>query len=131
MRILSRICEGRLRDAKHEWCAIYGRAGQKLGATSALQTCCCAACYAQILIQRLINLLETFCAKVPFCCSQVMVEERGGMLYATDDRYCIDNGAMIAWPGLLALKQGQVMELGDTTCTQRYRTDEVYVTWRD
>lgn len=40
-------------------------------------------------------------------------------------RYCIDNGAMIAWPGILAFKQGQVMELADTTCTQRYRTDEV------
>lgn len=36
---------------------------------------------------------------------QVMVGERGGKLYATDDRYCIDNGAMIAWPGLLAFKQ--------------------------
>lgn len=37
-----------------------------------------------------------------------MVEERGGKLYSTDDRYCIDNGAMIAWPGLLAFKHGQV-----------------------
>ena len=52
-------------------------------------------------------------------------------MYATDDRYCIDNGAMIAWPGLLALKQGQVTALGESQCTQRYRTDEVYVTWRD
>ena len=60
-----------------------------------------------------------------------MVEERGGKLYATDDRYCIDNGAMIAWPGLLAFRQGSTMELGETTCTQRYRTDEVLVTWRD
>lgn len=60
-----------------------------------------------------------------------MVEARGGTLYATDDRYCIDNGAMIAWPGLLALKCGQVMALEETTCTQRYRTDEVYVEWRD
>lgn len=62
---------------------------------------------------------------------QVMVEERGGQLYATDDRYCIDNGAMIAWPGLLAFKQGQAMALGETTCTQRFRTDEVLVTWRE
>ncbi len=62
---------------------------------------------------------------------QVMVEERGGKLYATDDRYCIDNGAMIAWPGLLAFKQGQTMQLAETTCTQRYRTDEVFVAWRD
>ncbi|EFN52171.1 hypothetical protein CHLNCDRAFT_27124 [Chlorella variabilis] len=61
---------------------------------------------------------------------QVMVGERGGRLYATDDRYCIDNGAMIAWPGLLALGQGQTVELAETTCTQRYRTDEVHVIWR-
>lgn len=61
----------------------------------------------------------------------VMVSERGGSLYSTDDRYCIDNGAMIAWPGLLAFKQGQATRLQDTTCTQRFRTDEVEVTWRD
>lgn len=62
---------------------------------------------------------------------EVMVKERGGHLYATDDRYCIDNGAMIAWPGLLTFKTGGGFKLKDTTCTQRYRTDELYVTWRD
>ncbi len=62
---------------------------------------------------------------------QQMVEEREGKLYSTDDRYCIDNGAMIAWPGLLAFKHGQVDKLEDTTCTQRYRTDDVLVTWRE
>ena len=61
----------------------------------------------------------------------IMVSERGGRLYSTDDRYCIDNGAMIAWPGLLAFKQGQTTPLQETTCTQRFRTDEVMVTWRD
>ena len=61
----------------------------------------------------------------------VMVSERGGKLYAIDDRYCIDNGAMIAWPGLLAYKQHQYTALEDTTCTQRFRTDDVLVTWRD
>lgn len=61
----------------------------------------------------------------------VMVEERGGKLYATDDRYCIDNGAMIAWPGILAFKHGQITALEESTCTQRYRTDDVYVAWRD
>jgi N6-L-threonylcarbamoyladenine synthase len=61
-----------------------------------------------------------------------MVGERGGRLYATDDRYCIDNGAMIAWPGLLALRGGgRGAALSETRCTQRYRTDEVLVTWRD
>ena len=61
----------------------------------------------------------------------VMASERGGMLYSTDDRYCIDNGAMIAWPGLLALKEGKVTPLKEASCTQRYRTDEVFVAWRD
>ena len=60
-----------------------------------------------------------------------MVSERGGTLYHTDDRYCIDNGAMIAWPGLLALQQGETTPFEETTCTQRYRTDDVLVTWRD
>jgi len=30
-----------------------------------------------------------------------MLKERGGELGAMDDRYCIDNGAMIAYNGLL------------------------------
>jgi N6-L-threonylcarbamoyladenine synthase len=30
-----------------------------------------------------------------------MLEDREGDLCATDDRYCIDNGAMIAYTGLL------------------------------
>ena len=47
-----------------------------------------------------------------------------------DDRYCIDNGAMIAWPGLLAFKCGDTTPLADATCTQRFRTDDVLVLWR-
>jgi len=63
---------------------------------------------------------------------KVMVEERGGKLFATDDRYCIDNGAMIAWTGLCMLQGGSLpTPLKDTTCTQRFRTDEVLVTWRN
>lgn len=62
---------------------------------------------------------------------RVMCDERGGKLYATDDRYCVDNGAMIAWPGMLALRSGATTALADTRVTQRFRTDDVYVTWRD
>lgn len=47
-----------------------------------------------------------------------------------DDRYCVDNGAMIAWPGLLAFKCGQVTPLAEASCTQRFRTDDVLVVWR-
>eukprot|EP00298_Acanthocystis_sp_HF-20_P000961 c11338_g2_i1.p1 GENE.c11338_g2_i1~~c11338_g2_i1.p1 ORF type:complete len:338 (+),score=135.79 c11338_g2_i1:1-1014(+) len=62
---------------------------------------------------------------------QVMVEERGGRLCAMDDRYCIDNGAMIAYTGLLQFKHGQITSIQKATCTQRYRTDHVHVVWRD
>jgi len=63
---------------------------------------------------------------------QIMASERGGSVCAMDDRYCVDNGAMIAWPGLLQfLSNGKKgMPLSETTFTQRFRTDEVEVTWR-
>ena len=51
-------------------------------------------------------------------------------MFATDERYCIDNGAMIAQAGWEMFRSGQVARLEDTWITQRYRTDEVEVTWR-
>jgi len=62
---------------------------------------------------------------------KIMVEERGGNVYGMDSRYCIDNGAMIAWAGMEAFKTGQSTPLKECTVTQRFRTDEVYVAWRD
>ncbi|EQK98056.1 glycoprotein endopeptidase kae-1 [Ophiocordyceps sinensis CO18] len=60
-----------------------------------------------------------------------MARERGGSVYATDERFCIDNGIMIAHAGLLAYKTGFRTPLAESQCTQRFRTDEVYVQWRD
>ena len=60
-----------------------------------------------------------------------MCDERGAKLCATDERYCIDNGAMIAHTGLEMFRCGLTTELKDSWCTQRYRTDEVDVLWRD
>lgn len=62
---------------------------------------------------------------------KIMAEERGATVCATDDRYCIDNGAMIAVAGALMFSSGQLTKWEDTFCTQRFRTDEVEVTWRD
>lgn len=59
-----------------------------------------------------------------------MANDRGGSVYATDERFCIDNGIMIAHAGLLAYKTGFATLLEDSTCTQRFRTDEVLVKWR-
>ncbi|CAI2165347.1 8492_t:CDS:2 [Funneliformis geosporum] len=60
-----------------------------------------------------------------------MVEQRDGKVFATDERFCIDNGIMIAHAGLLAYRTGFITPLERSTCTQRFRTDEVYVAWRD
>jgi len=60
----------------------------------------------------------------------IMAKERGGQVFATDERFCIDNGIMIAQAGLLSYRMGYITPLAKTTCTQRFRTDEVEVAWR-
>lgn len=61
----------------------------------------------------------------------MMAKDRGGNVYATDERFCIDNGIMIAQAGLLAYESGFRTPLEESTCTQRFRTDDVFVAWRD
>ncbi|KAG7123775.1 tRNA N6-adenosine threonylcarbamoyltransferase like protein [Verticillium longisporum] len=61
----------------------------------------------------------------------LMARDRGGSVYATDERFCIDNGIMIAHAGLLAYNTGFRTPLEDSQCTQRFRTDEVHIKWRD
>lgn len=64
---------------------------------------------------------------------RTMAEERGAKLCATDERYCIDNGAMIAHAGALMYQSGyrpNTDNWKETSITQRFRTDEVEVTWR-
>lgn len=60
-----------------------------------------------------------------------MCDERNAKLFATDERFCIDNGVMIAHAGLEMFASGTRMKWSEATITQRYRTDEVEVTWRD
>ncbi|AAS52368.1 AEL316Wp [Eremothecium gossypii ATCC 10895] len=55
-----------------------------------------------------------------------------GQVHATDERFCIDNGVMIAQAGLLQYRMGDIVkDFSETVVTQRFRTDEVYVSWRD
>lgn len=60
----------------------------------------------------------------------IMCKERGAKLFATDERFCIDNGVMIAHAGWEMFRNGSRMAWREGTVTQRYRTDEVEVTWR-
>ncbi|EYB83605.1 hypothetical protein Y032_0332g2751 [Ancylostoma ceylanicum] len=62
--------------------------------------------------------------------AECMCAERGAHLFATDERFCIDNGAMIAQAGFLMHKSGLKCEVEKSTITQRYRTDQVNVCWR-
>lgn len=61
----------------------------------------------------------------------LMAKDRGGSVFATDERFAIDNGIMIAHAGLLAYETGYKTPLEESTCTQRFRTDEVLIKWRD
>ncbi len=59
-----------------------------------------------------------------------MAADRGAKMFVPPGELCIDNGAMIAWTGLLMHRAGLRMELEDTIVDQRFRTDEVAVAWR-
>jgi len=61
----------------------------------------------------------------------LMASEREGSVYATDERFCIDNGIMIAQAGLLAWRMGFKTGLEESTTTQRFRTDEPLINWRE
>jgi N6-L-threonylcarbamoyladenine synthase/N6-L-threonylcarbamoyladenine synthase/protein kinase Bud32 len=60
----------------------------------------------------------------------VMASERGAEMFVPPPKLCIDNGAMIAWLGHLMHNSGVRMATEDTKVEQRFRTDEVGVTWR-
>lgn len=61
----------------------------------------------------------------------IMCTERNAKMFATDERFCIDNGLMIAQAGKEMFRSGTTTKWDDTTITQRFRTDDVQVTWRD
>ncbi|KAI4471970.1 trna n6-adenosine threonylcarbamoyltransferase [Holotrichia oblita] len=60
-----------------------------------------------------------------------MCLERDAKLFATDERFCIDNGVMIAHAGAEMFNSGTKMKWEDCFITQRYRTDDVETTWRE
>ena len=59
-----------------------------------------------------------------------MAHARGAEMYVPDRRFCMDNGAMIAWLGCEMHQSGVRMDISQTAVLQRFRTDEVEVIWR-
>ena len=61
---------------------------------------------------------------------RTMVESRGGTMFAPPRGLCVDNGAMIAWTGLLALRAGVSVPVEASAVQPRQRTDLVATPWR-
>jgi universal protein Kae1 len=59
-----------------------------------------------------------------------MVEARGGQMFAPPRSLCVDNGAMIAWTGSLALRSGGAVPVEASAVQPRQRTDLVPTPWR-
>lgn len=61
---------------------------------------------------------------------KTMASARGAKFAVPPQSLCIDNGAMIAWMGIIMYEAGVRMDIKDTVVKQRFRTDEVNVKWR-
>ena len=60
-----------------------------------------------------------------------MAYDRKADFFVPSKDLCIDNGAMIAWLGVLMYDSGIRMKIGNSFIDQRFRTDMVDVSWRD
>ncbi len=60
---------------------------------------------------------------------RIMAEERGAKMFVPPGSLCVDNGAMIAWTGIVMHGAGLSTKLEDSGVRQRYRTDEVDLPW--
>jgi N6-L-threonylcarbamoyladenine synthase/N6-L-threonylcarbamoyladenine synthase/protein kinase Bud32 len=60
---------------------------------------------------------------------RIMAEERGAKMFVPPGSLCVDNGAMIAWTGVVMHNAGLRTKIEDSGVRQRYRTDEVDLPW--
>jgi len=59
-----------------------------------------------------------------------MAREHGASFFVPPNDVLGDNGAMIAWTGILRYRSGERQDIEDTAVKQRFRTDEVDVKWK-
>jgi N6-L-threonylcarbamoyladenine synthase len=59
-----------------------------------------------------------------------MCKDRGAKCFVPENQFLVDNGAMIAWQGLIEYKAGKRMNISETEIKPYQRTDEVKVNWR-
>ncbi len=58
-----------------------------------------------------------------------MAEARGGKAYKAPLKYCMDNGAMIAYTGQKMLEHGVETSLDNSTTNPNWRTEQVDIPW--
>ena len=63
--------------------------------------------------------------------AKIMCKERGAKCFIPANEFLVDNGAMIAWQGIIEYKSGKRTEITKSEIKPYIRTDEVEVTWRD
>jgi len=61
--------------------------------------------------------------------SNIMCKERDAKCYTLENQYNVDNGAMIAWLGIVMYKAGITTKIEDSEIKPYERTDDVKVTW--
>ena len=59
-----------------------------------------------------------------------IAEEHGSTPYVVPLRLAMDNGAMIAWTGVLAYREGLVTPVNESFVNPNWRMDQVNVPWR-
>ena len=60
---------------------------------------------------------------------QMIAEEHGAKSYVVPMEYALDNGAMIAWTGILAYLSGVKTPVSESYIKPKWRLDEVEITW--
>lgn len=63
--------------------------------------------------------------------ARLMTESHNALFHNVPKEYAGDNGAMIAWTGVLAIKYGIIIDPMKARIEQRWRVDEVDIPWRD
>ena len=63
--------------------------------------------------------------------AQMMGEDAKYSCFIPENQYLVDNGAMIAWLGLLEFGAGNRTPITESSILPYERTDDVVVSWRD
>ncbi|MHA1787796.1 MAG: Kae1-like domain-containing protein, partial [Candidatus Helarchaeota archaeon] len=60
---------------------------------------------------------------------KIMAEEHGATFYVVPKQVAGDNGAMIAWTGLLQANYGQFLKIDESNVLPKWRIDEIEIPW--